>query len=467
MIEKIYPVTRNQQIEIEVERLAFGGKGLARIKDYVIFIDQSLPGDRVLVQITRRKPNYAEAKLLKIIKPSALRIEAPCPYFGWCGGCTWQNLAYENQLKFKREHIQESLKQLAGVEEYTIYDPVPSALIWGYRNKMEFSFSDHRWLMPEEMQQGNINREYVLGLHVPGTYNKILNIDNCLLQSQAANGVLRMVDDYCGRNRLPVYGLKSHQGYLRFLVIRQSFYNGEIMVNLVTAEKKPEILKPLTQQLVAEYPEVSSVINSINTRKAQIAFGEEEIVLYGKDHLLERMNDMMFKISANSFFQTNSTQAQRVYDLVLEYAGLNGSGVVWDLYCGTGTIALMLARQAGQVYGFELIASAVQDAVRNAEEYGAGNVHYVAGDLLQNLNQIGDLPEVVVTDPPRSGMHHKVCEFLKGSGAKKIIYVSCNPTTMARDIKLLYDNYKLIRVQPVDMFPHTYHIETVSELMRR
>jgi 23S rRNA (uracil1939-C5)-methyltransferase len=466
-MEKVYPVTRNQRMELEVGKLAFGGKGLARVGEYIIFIEQTLPGDRVLAQVTRRKPNYAEAKLLTIIKPSPLRIESPCPYFGTCGGCTWQNLTYEDQVKFKLEHVRESLKQLAGLEEYTLHDPLPSPLIWGYRNKMEFSFSDRRWLMPEEMDKENLDRDYVLGLHVPGTYDKILNIDNCLLQSPTANGILRMVDDYCARNRLPVYGLKSHQGYLRFLVIRHSYYNGEIMVNLVTAEKKPEILLPLIQQLTAEFPQISSVINSINTRRAQIAFGDEEIVLYGKDHLLEQIHGLKFKISANSFFQTNPLQAQHLYDLILEYAGLNGSEVTWDMYSGTGTIAVILARQCRQVYGFELIPSAVRDAVRNTTEFGVHNVHYIAGDLLKNLNTVGGVPDVVVTDPPRSGMHQKVCEFLVNSGIKKIIYVSCNPATMARDVKLLNDQYTLIRVQPVDMFPHTYHIETVSELVKR
>ena len=463
----MYPVTKNQEIELEIEKLAFGGKGLGRLNDYVIFVEQTLPAERVRVRITKRKSNYAEAKLLTILEPSPLRIAAPCPYFGNCGGCTWQNLAYENQLKFKKEQVQECLRQLAGLEECTVYDPIPSALIWGYRNKMEFSFSDRCWVMPQERNNMDLKPDYALGLHVAGTHDKILNIDHCLLQNEFGNKVLKIVDNYCRREKLPVYNIKLGKGYLRFLTIRYSFYSHEIMVVLVTGTRSPLQLKPLVAELITELPQITSIVNAINTRPAQIAEGEEYIVIHGQDHITEKINGIVYKISANSFFQTNSYQAQQLYHVVCEYANLSGTEIVWDLYSGTGTIALLLASRARQVIGFELVAAAVEDAYFNSKENGVTNISYVSGDLLANLKNIEQSPEVVITDPPRSGMHTKVCAFLNECRARKIVYVSCNPATMARDIKLLNPNYRLNRVQPVDMFPHSYHIETVCELVRR
>ena len=454
-------------MELEIEKLAFGGKGLTRLDEYVIFIGRALPGDRVKARITKRRPNYAEAKLLEIIKSSPLRIAAPCPYFGECGGCTWQNLSYADQLKFKQEHIRESLKQLAGIEDYEMKDLRPAEPVWGYRNKMEFSFSDRRWYTAGEKAMENRDDQYVLGLHVTGTYDKILKVDHCLLQNDQANKVLRMVDNFCVREKLPAYSDKSHEGYLRFLVIRHSISTNEIMVVVVTSTRSPERLKSLAGELMTAIPQITSVVNTINTRPAQIAYGEETIVIAGKDHLVEKINGLTFQISAHSFFQTNSYQARALYNTVIEFADLENRGLVWDLYSGTGTIALLLARHAGQVVGFELVPSAVQDAIYNSAQNGLTNIGFISGDILLNLKQVRELPQVVITDPPRSGMHSKICDFLNGCGAKKIIYVSCNPATMARDIKQLTQNYRLNRVQPVDMFPHTFHIETVCELVSR
>lgn len=465
MKTEIYPVSLKQEIELEIEKLAFGGKGLARLGEYVIFVDQVLPGDRVKARILKRRPNYAEARALEIIKSSPMRVVAPCPYFGTCGGCTWQNLTYDDQLKFKKEHVQESLKQLAGLVDYHLNDPLPSTPVWGYRNKMEFSFSDRRWFIPAESEEKNKDRHYVLGLHVTGTYDKILNVDYCLLQNEMANRVLRIVDDFCAAEKLPVYNTKTRQGYLRFLVIRHSLYMNQIMVVLVTGSRMPERLAPLAADLMARVPQVTAVINTINTRPAQIACGEETIVIAGKDHIVEKVDDLTFNISAHSFFQTNSYQAQALYKAVLEYADLKNTDLVWDLYSGTGTIALLLARHAGRVIGFELVQSAILDALANSFQNRIANIKYVAGDLLLNLRQFTEMPQVIVTDPPRSGMHPKICDFLNNCGARKIIYVSCNPATMARDIGRLNQNYRLNRVQPVDMFPHTYHIETVCELV--
>jgi 23S rRNA (uracil1939-C5)-methyltransferase len=462
-----FPVKRKQELQIIVEKLAFGGKGIARLNDYVIFIKDTIPGDEVIARIVRRKAAYAEAKVLQIVRPSQLRIEPPCPYFAWCGGCTWQNISYEEQLQFKHKQVVESLMHLANLESVVVFDALAAETIWGYRNKMEFSFSDRRWLLPSELGNIEIDRSYVLGLHISGTFDKILNVDNCLLQSDVANRVLKLIDEYCIDQKLEPYGIKTHQGYLRFLVIRESKYNNDIMVNIVTAQKKPALLISLANMLIDNIPQVASVINNINSKKAQIAFGEEEIVLAGKDHIEEKIGPFDFKISANSFFQTNTSQTSRLYSLVTEFAELKSEDIVWDLYAGTGTISLFLARHAKFVYGFELAESAVQDAKYNAYHNNQENIKFISGDLLDNLSHFNPKADVIVVDPPRSGMHPKVCEFISTSEARCLVYVSCNPTTMARDIKLIENSYQLKKVQPVDMFPHTYHIETVSQLGKK
>lgn len=467
MTNNVYPVKKREELELKIEKLAFGGKGISHIDNYVVFVPKSLPGDVVRAKIVKRKTNYAEARLLEIIKESSLRQDAPCPYFGWCGGCTWQNLSYPEQLKIKKSLVKESVEHIAGLENITVVDTLPSKQVWAYRNKMEFSFSDQCWLLPEELGNESLKKDFALGLHVPGSFDKILNIDNCLLQSDAANKVLNIVRKYSLENQLKPYGIRSQEGYLRFLVIRQSLYLNDIMVNIVTHTKEPELLYPLAKLIMSEVPEVSSVVNNINTRKAQVAFGEEEIVLSGHKNISDKIGEYSFEISANSFFQTNTAQAKKLYDVVIDYAQLNGNEIVWDLYAGTGTISMFLARKAEFVYAFELIDSAVKDAIKNARKYGIKNLKFISGDLLHNLNTIDQDAQVIIVDPPRSGMHPKVCKFLSESTAERIIYVSCNPTTMARDLEIISENYKVLKIQPVDMFPHTYHIESVALLEKK
>jgi 23S rRNA (uracil1939-C5)-methyltransferase len=358
-------------------------------------------------------------------------------------------------------HVFESLQQLAQVENPQVLNPIPSQQVWGYRNKMEFSFADRRWLLPEELEDTSVNKSFALGMHVAAAYDKILDIDHCMLQSAQANAVLNIVDDYCIKHKLEPYGIKSHQGYLRYLVIRQSHYNGELLVNLVTAYHDEKVLSQLVLKIIDNVPQVTTIVNNINPKKAQIAVGIEEFILFGKGFLTERLGGFEFRVSANSFFQTNTVQAEKLYRVVLDYADLKGNELVWDLYCGTGTITMFLSRYGRHVFGYELNAGAVNDAIENARVHQCTNTSFIAGDLLKNIMHSDSVPDVIVTDPPRSGMHPKVCEALLESGAHRIVYVSCNPTTMARDINMLLPKYKLIKAQPVDMFPHTYHIETV------
>ncbi len=464
MNDRNYPVKRGGEYELRIEKLVFGGAGIARMDNYVIFVRGAIPGDRIWVRIQKRKPAFAEAKLLSIVEPSKHRIEPPCPYFEWCGGCTWQNLSYDNQLKYKQDIIAESFKHIAGLEKVPVQPIIASDKPFSYRNKMEFSFSDRRWLLPDELNVEHVSRNFALGLHVPGTFDKILQIDKCLLQSEMANKILLFIKEYVVEYKLKPYGIRSHDGFLRFLVIRESSYDGSIMINLVTAYENPKVLKKLAQKLIEQFPTIKSVVNNINGRLAQIALGEKEIVLLGERIIQEKLGGHLFNISANSFFQTNTAQAERLYNKVVEFADLNGSESVWDLYCGTGTITIFLAERSREVVGFEMAESAVNDAQVNAESHGIQNAKFIGGDLLYKMQEMKNKPHVLVTDPPRAGMHAKVVDYIRVLQLTKIVYISCNPSTLARDISKLKDIYQIEMIQPVDMFPQTYHIETIVKM---
>ncbi len=467
MSEKNYPVKRGGEYELEIEDLAFGGKGVAKIGNYVVFVKGALPGDLVKTRIIKRKKDFAEAYVLQNVTPSPYRIPAPCKYFDWCGGCTWQNMNYQNQLYFKKKIVQDSLERIGNLENLTVNDVFPSPVSFGYRNKMEFSFSDSRWLLPEELNHKDMNKEFALGLHVPGKFDKIVDLKECLLQSDAANQILSFISTWVQNKKLRPYGIKSHNGFLRFLVIRQSSFNGEIMVNIVTADENPDMLQPLANELQQTFPQVVSVVNNINTRLAQIAVGEKEIILTGRSYIQDKIGDFIFNISANSFFQTNTLQAERLYDIALQFGEIDKNSIVWDLYSGTGTISLFLAQKANKVIGFEIVESAVSDARKNAKEHQRLNVRFVQGDLLKTMRRTQPLPDIIVTDPPRAGMHEKVLRLINQIAPKCIVYISCNPTTLARDLRILGETYDVERVQPVDMFPQTYHIETVVKLKRK
>ncbi len=457
---------RRPEIEVTVERLAFGGKGVARLDNRVIFVEGGIPGDRARVRIRKVKQNYAEAQIVQLTEPSPLRQPAPCQHFGYCGGCKWQNLDYQQQLRFKKEQVVESLQHLAGIEAETVHPALPSPLLFGYRNKMEFSFTDRCWLPPDELDNPDIEKGFALGLHVPGSFNWVMHIEKCWLQDDVMNRILNFSQEYFARSGLSIFHLKLHRGLLRFLVIRKSFSRQNYMVNVVTFEPAEAQLQDFVDKLTGQFPQVVSVINTVNRKFAQIAFGEEEYLLRGSKTLQENIGEFSFEISANSFFQTNPLQAENLYRIVQEYVG-NGNKLIWDLYSGTGTIAMFLSAAADQIVGFELVQSAVEDARSNCRKNGVGNCRFVAGEIRENLKRQTNRPDVVVCDPPRSGMHPDVVKYLTKIQPQKIIYVSCNPTTMARDVKLLSSYYFLKEVQPVDMFPHTYHIESVIKLERK
>jgi len=453
-------------VELHVDRVAFGGQGVARIEGLVIFVKGAVPGDRVRALIVKKKKAYAEAKILDLLNPSPDRIQAPCPYFGTCGGCQWQQVTYERQIEYKRGHVEEALSHIGSLSGIKVHDPIPSEKRFGYRNKMEFSFSDRPWLPNPPSEKGD-QGGFVLGLHVPGTFDRIIDVEACLLQQERGNEILREVKRFAGESGLPPCGIKSHAGFWRFLTLRHSAYLDQWMVNLVTSESRNDVVLPLAQRLTALFPNVKTVVNNITARKASIAVGEREGVLAGDGILQDRIGISLFQISANSFFQTNSLAAEKLYEKVAEFAELKGGETVLDLYSGTGTIPIFLARSAKRVIGMEIVESAVLDGRRNCRANGIENCEFVLGDIRENLALFRLQPEVMIIDPPRAGMHQDVLSRVLEIGAERIVYVSCNPATLARDLGLMKEVYHIPEIQPVDMFPHTYHIECVAKLSRK
>jgi 23S rRNA (uracil1939-C5)-methyltransferase len=455
---------KGQELELQVTGLAFGGRGVARVDGLTVFVDQTAPGDRVLARVVRRKKRYAEARLIRLLAPSAHRVQPPCVYSGTCGGCKWQFLDYPEQLRYKREHVLEALAHIGLLQGVTVHPTLPSPLSFGYRNKMEFTCADRRWLMPSEIGQPEIDPNFALGLHVPGTFHKVLDTAACLLQPDMGNRLLAEVRGYLRNASEPVYGLRTHEGFWRFVVLRHSVARDEWMVNIVTAAEKPSAVEPLARQLMAAYPRVVSVINNITARKAGVAVGEREILLGGAPVIRDRIDPFEYEISANSFFQTNTRGAGQLYALVKRYARLTGAETLIDLYCGTGTIAISLSDAARQVVGLEIAAGAVADAERNCRLNGVDNCRFVVWDIRQALAGVAETAEVMGIDPPRVGMHADVLQQVLARAPQRIVYVSCNPATLARDIGVLKDAYAVREIQPVDMFPHTFHIEAVARL---
>ncbi|MBU4419676.1 MAG: 23S rRNA (uracil(1939)-C(5))-methyltransferase RlmD [Proteobacteria bacterium] len=457
---------KGQELELEISELAFGGKGLARKDGFVVFVDQTIPLDIVIARIIKKKKNYADAIIVTIVKESPFRIKPPCIYSGCCGGCKWQFLKYDEQLVFKRQHVIDSLEHIGIIKDVPVHSTLPSKVTYAYRNKMEFSCSDRRWLMPDEFGMENLDLDFAIGLHVPGTFHKVLDIKKCLLQPGLGNNILDDIREFIKNSNIPVYGLRSHKGFWRFLMLRHSAAYDQWMVNIVTAEESNKIVKPLSDLLTAKYPEIVSVINNINKRKAGIAVGEYEILLAGSPFIRDKVGRFEFKISANSFFQTNTLGAEILYKKVMEYAGLSGKEQVVDLYCGAGTISIFLADSARELVGIEISESAVRDAEINCQNNGVTNCRFILGDIKDCLEQVKK-PDVMIIDPPRTGMHEKVVKQVLDMSPARIVYVSCNPATMARDLGMIKDDYSVLEVQPVDMFPHTYHIESVARLEKK
>jgi 23S rRNA (uracil1939-C5)-methyltransferase len=472
---------RGDEISVKIVDAAFEGKTIARIDDLVVFIDGGVPGDMARINIQKLKKNYAEAKVVSIETPSELRVEPRCQHFGVCGGCKWQNVDYPVQLRFKQQHVVDSFERIGGFSNLNVLPIIGSDDIFFYRSKMEYSFSDKQWMVEKPLPVSdseptipNSTSPVFLGLHVPQRYDKVLDISECHLQSPISNRILNFTREFALSNNLNVYDSRTDSGYLRFLVIRESKKTKQVMVNLVTRSDEPDLMKRYSEELLAVCPETTTVVNTINLKKAQIAFGEIEKVYFGDGYIQEKIGKNQFKVSASSFFQTNVAQAEKLYQVARDFGEFKPADVVYDLYSGTGSIALFITDAVKEVIGIESVESAVSDAEKNATENKVDNCRFILGDLKDRLTKDKEWmssygkPNVLVIDPPRSGMHPKVVEEIIALDVERIVYVSCNPATQARDVKTLCESkYGLIKLQPVDMFPHTYHIENVALLERR
>jgi len=451
--------------------IAEEGKGVGKADELVIFVDKAVPGDVVDVRLVKKKKNFAEAIIETLQTPSELRQDPFCSHFGTCGGCKWQHMDYEAQLRFKHKNVEAALQRLAKVDTSSMEPILGSAANRYYRNKLEYTFSNKRWLNANDMEFEAEGREMnALGFHVPLRFDKILDIEHCYLQAEPSNSLRLRVRAYALKNGLSFYDLRNHEGSLRNLIIRTSS-TGEVMVVVVFAYAEQDQIDGLMEHLKVSFPEITSLLYIVNQKKNDTIFDQEVITYAGRDHIFEQMPVdehgavVKFKIGAKSFYQTNSDQAYELYKITREFAGFNGDELVYDLYTGAGTIANFIAGSVKQVVGIEYVPTAIEDAKYNAALNGIDNTLFYAGDMKDILTgefitQHGK-PDVVITDPPRAGMHADVVERLLEMEADKIVYVSCNAATQARDLALLKEKYDVVRIKPVDMFPHTQHVENV------
>lgn len=459
--------------KVLISDVAAEGKALARVEEKVLFVPFAAPGDVVDVQVTKARKKYMEGVIREFHTLSPDRVTPFCEHFGTCGGCKWQHLPYERQLSFKQKQVTDSLERIGGLDLSSVekFPVLPSEKTTHYRNKLEFTFSNSRWLSKEEIESGEeITDLEALGFHIPGFFDKVLDIKHCWLQPEPSNEIRLAVKAHAVSNHYSFYDLRAKTGFLRNLIIRNT-PEGELMVVMVFGHDDPEAIDSMMSFIDQRFPELTCLSYMINT-KLNSSIGDLEPVIYsGRPYIEEKMDGLRFQVGPKSFFQTNSEQAQRLYGVIRDFAGLTGSEVVYDLYTGAGTIACFLAAKARKVVGIEYVDEAVVHARDNAKRNRIANTSFLTGDMADIFNehfmQDQAYPDVIVTDPPRAGMHPKVVKELLKSGADRIVYVSCNPATQARDIDLLGSHYKLTKCQTVDMFPHTHHVENVVLLEKR
>ena len=454
--------------------VAAEGKAVAKVNELVIFVPYVVPGDVVDLQVKRKKNHYAEAVAVKFHEKSPLRTEPFCSHFGVCGGCKWQCLSYEEQLKYKQKQVFDNLTRIGKVELPEFRPILGSEKTRFYRNKLEFTFSNKRWLTEEEVKQDvKYDQMNAVGFHIPGAFDKVLAIDKCWLQDDISNQIRNAVRDYAYAHNFPFFDLRTQEGLLRNIMIRTSS-TGELMVVLqckVTDDEGRRKMEEILQFMADSFPQITSLMYVINN-KCNDTIGDLDVEVFkGNDHIFEEMEGLRFKVGPKSFYQTNSEQAYNLYKVAREFAELTGNELVYDLYTGTGTIANFVARQARKVVGIEYVPEAIEDAKVNSALNGIDNTLFYAGDMKDILTNdfIAEhgRPDVIITDPPRAGMHNDVIDVILAAEPKRIVYVSCNPATQARDLQLLDGKYKVTAVQPVDMFPHTHHVENVVQLERR
>lgn len=456
---------------VEIEAFAAEGKALARVDNLVVFVPFAAPGDVVDIRLSRKRKQYAEGRIVAFKRYSADRVEPFCSHFGVCGGCQWQHLPYSSQLKYKQQQVLDVLQRIAKIELPEARPILGSEKDRFYRNKLEYTFSNKRWRTLEEIQSGEeFKNNEALGFHIPGMFDKVLDIEKCFLQEDFSNRVRLSVKAFCLAHQMDFFDLKLQQGLMRNLIVRTTS-TGQKMVIVVFFREETASQEALLNHLLNEFPEITSLIYVINNKANDTIFDRETVVYHGSAYIVEEMEGLQFIIGPKSFYQTNSEQAYRLYSLVREFAGLQGNELVYDLYTGTGTIANFLARQCRKVIGIEYIPEAIEDARANAELNGIKNTTFFAADVKDLLNNDFTAeqgrPDVLITDPPRAGMHGDVVKTILSAAPERVVYVSCNPSTQARDLSLMDNLYQVEALQAVDMFPHTQHVENVVLLKRR
>lgn len=454
--------------QVEINDAGAEGKAVGRVNEKVVFVPYAVPGDVVDVQVTKKRKSYYEGKITRFHKKSERHVKPFCEHFGVCGGCKWQHMSYEDQLYYKQKQVKDNLERIGKVDTSSMNPILASPNDKYYRNKLEFSFADKRWIDPDEPNIPNDSRENLgLGFHIPRIFDKVVDVNHCYLMEEPANKIRLEVKKYTAENGYTYYNPRNWTGFLRNLAIRKT-NTGDVLVNLVVLEADKEQIFPLLDHLEETFPEITSLFYTVNPKKNDSLSDLEATHYKGKDHIIEKMEDLYFKIGALSFYQTNSEQAYQLYKVARELAAFSGEETVYDLYTGAGTIANFVAKQAEKVVGVEYVEDAVRDARENARLNNIPNTKFVAGDMMkifddEFVRQHGK-PDVIITDPPRAGMHPNVVQQLRKLRPQRIVYVSCNAATQARDVNTLLDLYNVKAIQPVDMFPQTHHVENVMLL---
>lgn len=456
---------------IEITDVAAEGNSIAKVDGLVVFIPYGAPGDIADVKLDRKKHSYAEGHIERMIQPSDVRVDPVCEHFGVCGGCRWQHLPYSFQLEAKRHQVVDALDRIAKVAHPEVAPALGSEDIFCYRNKMEYTFSNRSWLTFEQMQSGEeFPDRDAAGFHIPGAFDKVLDIKKCHLQDDLGNRIRLFIKQYCKNHGLPFYDLRANIGFMRTLMIRIAS-TGEVMVVVAVGDECPAETAAMLNTLKEQFPEITSLYYVVNLKVNDSLADQEMILFSGKPYIEEELEGLKFRVGPKSFYQTNSRQAATLYKVARDFAELSGNELVYDLYTGTGTIANFVSRNARKVIGIEYVEDAIKDARINSEANGITNTEFFAGDMKDVLTDgfisIHGRPDVMIVDPPRAGMHNDVVNVIRNASPRRIVYVSCNPATQARDLQLLDDLYRVEAVQPVDMFPHTHHIENVVKLTLR
>ena len=455
---------------VTIEAVAAEGKALAHVDGMVVFVEYAVPGDVVDIRVTKKKRNYMEGYVAKMIQPSPQRLEPFCSHFGICGGCRWQHLPYEMQLEAKRQQVYDQLVRIGHLDVPEIKPVLGSDKNRYYRNKLEFTFSARRWFeTPVDFEQLPENERIGLGFHVGRYFDRVLDIEHCWLQDSPSNEIRLFLKQYSIEHGLEFYDIRENKGYMRNIVIRNN-QAGDVMLIVVFAKDDPATRTPLLEAVADKFPQITSLYYVINTKLNDSIADQTPLLFKGDDAIYEKMEDLTFKIGPKSFYQTNTEQAYKLYSTAREFAALTGSEVVYDLYTGTGTIAQFVSSKASKVIGIEYVPEAIEDARKNAHNNGITNCEFFAGDMKDVLTaafiEKHGRPDVIILDPPRAGIHPDVARVILDAAPERIVYVSCNPASQARDISLLSAHYKITDVQPVDMFPHTHHVENVCSLRR-